>query len=807
MQALEKEPQYAEIVKLFALVLNRYRLYPEKHPAAQLSIRNFFSGLETPLQTEPSLTFGFVEGRLLINDQSIDNKKVGAAELVRECKRLQIEGLTFERGIAEAEVSSFFKLMAAPPKVLEELGGFRPAFEQAGFEHIRLGTTLFKLVKLGEEVVQRGEVSAVGEGKGGEGALADRARKVERMEEVVEHCLKGSEGEIAIDAERLSFELEKKTDEVARQMLVRAENPEALRRIVRGMAGFLERRLAQPYLQEGKDFSAPISRLAKEFRKAVLSPEVPDHVRESGEELDTVLEQAADAIKLELVVGAFRESGGDGKALSKIATKFLRSKDAREKLVGPLRERLLNQGIGEEEFEQALAGVGEKRAPKKTRQVDVSPEELEELLRLRERFEEELAQRVEPKAIRLDEEKRRLLDEIGTAMQAASEPRAAVAALLNKVEAFSPQGAASTVRVINRETSDFEALACRNLNGGKPNGWQSAHSLARAVVNTGAPIVIQDLLTDGRAKDADFVRKYGLVSYLGVPLVAKKDVGVLEFFTKEEHQFSHEEIGLLATVADQAATALHDTQVTEGMNRLADELARSNRVREEFLGIMSHELRTPLSAIIGYAEMIKEKMLGELNSRQEEALDKVMCRSSDLLRMINSILEATSIESGGVELECREVNLKSLLDELKALYEMPLEKAITFVWDTPAEPVIIKTDFVKVKHILQNLINNAIEFTEKGQVTIAIRYLPESKNVQFKVSDTGNGIPPESLSTVFELFRQGDSSGARSHGGVGLGLYIVKKYTEVLGGAVEVETEPGKGSTFTVTIPSGMAAH
>jgi signal transduction histidine kinase len=205
--------------------------------------------------------------------------------------------------------------------------------------------------------------------------------------------------------------------------------------------------------------------------------------------------------------------------------------------------------------------------------------------------------------------------------------------------------------------------------------------------------------------------------------------------------------------------------------------------------------------------MIKEKMLGELNSRQEEALDKVMSRSSDLLRMINSILEATSIESGRVELECREVNLKSLLDELKALYEMPLEKAITFVWDTPEEAVTIKTDFVKVKHILQNLINNAIEFTEKGQVTIAIRYLPESKNVQFKVSDTGNGIPPETLSTVFELFRQGDSSGARSHGGVGLGLYIVKKYTEVLGGAVEVETEPGKGSTFTVTIPSGMAAH
>lgn len=807
MQALEKETQYAEIVKLFASVLNRYRLYPEKHPAAQLSVRNFFTGLEGLLQSESTVVFGFVAGRLLINDQNIDNKKIGVAELVRECQRLQIESLSFEQGVAEAEVSSFFKLMAAPPRVLEGLGGFKPAIEQANLEHIRLGAMLFKLVKQGEEVVQKAEAGVVGGVKGGEGTPAVQARKVERMEEVVEHCLRGSEGEIAIDAERLSFELEKKTEDVARQMLTRAENPEALRRIVQGMAGFLERRLSQPYVQEGKDFSAPVSRLAKEFRKAVQSPEVLDSFKESGEELDRVLEQAADAIKLELVVGAFREGGGDGKALSKIATRFLRSKEAREKLIGPLRERLLNQGIGEEEFDQALAGLGEKRAPKRTRQVDVSPEELEELLRLRERFEEELAQRVEPKPIRLDEEKRRLLDEIGAAMQAASEPRAAVDVLFNKIESFSPRGTASTVRLINQETRELDALACRNLNGGKPNGWQSARDLAREVVETRAPLVVHNLRTDPRGKNQEFVHKYGLVSYLGVPLVAKKDVGVLEFFTKEEHQFGDEEIGLLATVADQAATALHDTQVSEGMKRLSEDLARSNRVKEEFLGVMSHELRTPLSAIIGYAGMIKEKMLGELNRRQEEALDKVMSRSSDLLRMINSILEATSIESGGVELESREVNLKSLLEELKALYEVPVGKAITFVWDYPSEPVTIKTDGMKLSHILQNLIDNAIEFTEKGQVTISIRCLPESKKVEFKVSDTGNGIPPESLSNVFELFRQVDSSGARFHGGLGLGLYIVKQYAEMLGGTVELETEPGKGSTFTVTIPSGMAAH
>ena len=184
MEVQEKETQYAELVKLFASVLNSYRLYTEKHPATQLAIRNFSTSLENLLQTETAFTLGFIEGRILANDLSMDSKKPGVPQVVRDCQRLKIESLTFARGVSEEELNSFFKLMASPPRTLEGMGGFKTAFDQAGFEHIRLGALFFKLVKEEEEVVRREDVGPA-EREGRKEAAAEPARKVERMEEVI----------------------------------------------------------------------------------------------------------------------------------------------------------------------------------------------------------------------------------------------------------------------------------------------------------------------------------------------------------------------------------------------------------------------------------------------------------------------------------------------------------------------------------------------------------------------------------------------------------------------------------------------
>ena len=230
-------------------------------------------------------------------------------------------------------------------------------------------------------------------------------------------------------------------------------------------------------------------------------------------------------------------------------------------------------------------------------------------------------------------------------------------------------------------------------------------------------------------------------------------------------------------------------------------LVKANKAKDEFLQVMSHELRTPLNVLLGYSQLVKDGSFGTINQEQERALDKVVRRAKELMNMISEILRATSIEAGKVSAEMLHIQMDELLNELISTYDIPLNQKLTFKWDYPSEPRIIKTDGDKLKHILQNLINNAVKFTDEGSITFTARYFPETKVAEFKVADTGIGIEQEMLPSIFERFYQLDSSETRNHGGVGLGLYIVKKYIDLLGGRIEVNSEPGKGSIFAVTIP------
>lgn len=254
-----------------------------------------------------------------------------------------------------------------------------------------------------------------------------------------------------------------------------------------------------------------------------------------------------------------------------------------------------------------------------------------------------------------------------------------------------------------------------------------------------------------------------------------------------------------------------------------DTLERANQVKEEFLSVMSHELRTPLNAILGYTEMVKEGLQGEINPEQGRSLKKVISRTKELLTMINGILQVTSMKAPSIKAESRELNLGDFLDELRSGYEFPSDKNVRIHWDYPSDLPVIETDPEKLRHILQNLINNAIKFTDKGKVTVSARVtgirgqelgigdqglgansqplIPNSSFIEFSVTDTGIGISEEMLPIIFEKFRQVDGSETRSYGGVGLGLYIVKQFTQQMGGTIEVDSAPGKGSRFIVNIP------
>jgi signal transduction histidine kinase len=224
-------------------------------------------------------------------------------------------------------------------------------------------------------------------------------------------------------------------------------------------------------------------------------------------------------------------------------------------------------------------------------------------------------------------------------------------------------------------------------------------------------------------------------------------------------------------------------------------------VKGEFLSVMSHELRTPLSVVMGYAGMLKEGMLGAMSAPQRDAVEKILSRAGDQLNIINDIMQTTHLEAGSVATERQEIDAVGLLRDLAGVYGDRLKgKDLSICWNYPPDALPVVTDGVKVRQVLQNLISNACKFTPAGAVTISARRAGEW--VEFVVADTGIGISPSMQSMIFEKFRQADSSETRSYGGVGLGLYIAKKFIELLGGRIEVESEAGKGATFTVRIPA-----
>jgi signal transduction histidine kinase len=278
--------------------------------------------------------------------------------------------------------------------------------------------------------------------------------------------------------------------------------------------------------------------------------------------------------------------------------------------------------------------------------------------------------------------------------------------------------------------------------------------------------------------------------------------------TKErEHALLKERLAeQLAGVVDTQEAGLRQQaeELRKNYERLKEqtaELEKANKAKDEFLSVISHELRTPANVIIGYVEVVRSKMLGEINDEQAQALTKAIDHSKALLKLITDILCTTSIEAGALRVESHAVSLKEFLDDLRTAYDSRKTEEPALIWDYPPDLPMINTDSQMLRQILQNLLDNAIKFTERGTVSTAAKYIPQTASVEFRISDTGLGIAEESLPHVFEAFRQVDSSATRSYGGVGLGLYVVKKYTDRLGGMIAVKSRVREGSTFTVTIP------
>ena len=239
---------------------------------------------------------------------------------------------------------------------------------------------------------------------------------------------------------------------------------------------------------------------------------------------------------------------------------------------------------------------------------------------------------------------------------------------------------------------------------------------------------------------------------------------------------------------------------TEELKILRVQALNASKAKSDFLANMSHELRTPLNAIIGYSEMLMEEAEDDELDTYAEDLNKINSSGEHLLTLINDILDLSKIEAGKMDLHIEEFDFAGLLKQIEATAKPLVEKnGNEFIIEKPEGIKTLTNDQTKLRQILFNMISNAAKFTKKGTVTLGITKYDEK--VRFAVTDTGIGMNAEQLGKVFEEFTQAESSTSKDYGGTGLGLPISKKMTEMMSGVMEVESEEGRGTTFSITIP------
>jgi signal transduction histidine kinase len=331
--------------------------------------------------------------------------------------------------------------------------------------------------------------------------------------------------------------------------------------------------------------------------------------------------------------------------------------------------------------------------------------------------------------------------------------------------------------------------------------------------SSGQPLAFEDIKTDpryARLAHRRLALEAGFRSSISLPLKTKSEtIGVLNFLGRAPRRFGPEEIELMESVASQISIAIENAKLFEeirdktvALERLNAELVRANEAKSEFMAAMSHELRTPLNVIIGNAELLRVGFFGPLTPAQAQAQEKVLRYAEMLLHMINSVLTLSRAEANRLTLEIRELEIGEVFDSLGAYVEqLNRDQRLRVIWRTDGRLPRIATDALKLEEILQNLIGNAFKFTPCGEIEISARDLPDVGRVEFAVRDTGIGIEQAHIERIFDEFYQLPEAHTGSYGGVGLGLSIVRRYLELMGGEIRVESCPGSGTTFSFTLP------
>jgi signal transduction histidine kinase len=329
-------------------------------------------------------------------------------------------------------------------------------------------------------------------------------------------------------------------------------------------------------------------------------------------------------------------------------------------------------------------------------------------------------------------------------------------------------------------------------------------TLTGRTIAEGKAIHVHDIERERKAypRSWEFAQKFGHHTMLAVPLMREgRPFGAMFLRRTEVRPFTDRQVALSKVFADQAAIGIENVRLFLEIQEKTRQLEIANKHKSEFLANMSHELRTPLNAIIGFSEVLSERMFGEVNEKQADYLKDIHESGKHLLSLINDILDLSKIEAGRMDLEISTFDLPNALSNAMTLVrERAQRHGIALSLEVDKRLGAFQADERKFKQIVVNLLSNAVKFTpDGGKVDVSAKKY--DGKIEVAVRDTGIGIAPEDQAAVFEEFKQVGRDYTKKAEGTGLGLTLTKRFVELHGGAISLESAPGKGSTFTITLP------
>ncbi len=316
------------------------------------------------------------------------------------------------------------------------------------------------------------------------------------------------------------------------------------------------------------------------------------------------------------------------------------------------------------------------------------------------------------------------------------------------------------------------------------------------------PAQVPDVLDDSyQSSRKEVLIRAGYRAVLTVPLLRDDHIiGALSVNRKTPGPFAPEIVELLKTFATQSAMAIQNARLFREIAEKGRQLETASRHKSDFLASMSHELRTPLNAILGFNEMILGRIYGEVPADMKEPLEDIQKSGKHLLRLINNVLDLAKIEAGRMELSLTDYSVHDTVESVRAtLRPLAAEKGLEFLATLPDDLPLAYGDSGRITQCLMNLAGNSLKFTKSGRVGISVA--EKDGLLTFRVTDTGIGIPPDKIASLFTEFKQTDATIASEYGGTGLGLSITKKFIEMHGGRIWIESELGKGSAFIFEVP------